>query len=58
MVEQQSFDFARGEDARAELQRDVSVAKINRKLRKMQRMPDGSAKDAAAQEILDWILQH
>jgi hypothetical protein len=59
MSDQQCFDFAREEDTTsAKGQPRVSEAEINRKLKRMQAMPEGAEKDAAAQEILDWMLEN
>jgi len=56
MSHQQSFDFAREESASRNIDRRASEVEINRKLRKMQAMPESPEKEALANEILQWIL--
>jgi len=57
MSHQQSFDFAREESASRNIDRRASEVEINRKLRKMQSLPDDDPnKDVLANEILQWIL--
>ena len=56
MSHQQSFDFAREESASRNIDRRASEVEINRKLRKMQAMPESPKKEVLANEILQWIL--
>jgi hypothetical protein len=57
MSHQQCFEFAREEKASTNVDRRASEVEINKKLRKMQSLPDDDPqKDVLANEILQWIL--
>jgi len=57
MSHQQCFEFAREESASRNIDRRASEVEINRKLRKMQSLPDDDPnKDVLANETLQWIL--
>lgn len=56
MSQQESFQFAREDRVSTAVEKRLSEKEINRRLREMQAMPDGPAKDAAAQAILDCLL--
>ena len=56
MSHQQSFDFAREEQASSNIDSGGAELSINQKLRKMQAMPESPEKEALANEILQWIL--
>jgi hypothetical protein len=57
MSDQQSFAFAREEEASRTVEKRASEREINEKLRYMQSLPDDDpSKDVLAHEILDWIL--
>lgn len=56
MSDQQCFEFVREEQASSNIDSRGAELSINQKLRKMQAMPESPEKDAAAQEILEWIL--